>query len=95
VTKIETRPNGIVATVENDKSTLQTIEAERMISAIGIAGNVENLGLENLGVKNDHGIISTDGVGRANVPGLYAIGDAAGPPMLAHKASHTRGRNFR
>jgi dihydrolipoamide dehydrogenase len=88
VTKIETRPNGIVATVENDKSTLQTIEAERMISAIGITGNVENLGLENLGVKIDHGIISTDGVGRTNVPGLYAIGDAAGPPMLAHKASH-------
>ncbi len=88
VTKIEKRPNGIVATVENDKGTLQTIEAERMISAIGVTGNVENLGLENLGVKLDHGIISTDGVGRTNVPGLYAIGDVAGPPMLAHKAEH-------
>jgi dihydrolipoamide dehydrogenase len=88
VAKVEKRPNGMVATVKSDKSTLQTFEAERMISAIGVTGNVENLGLENLGVKLDHGIISADGVGRTNVPGLYAIGDVAGPPMLAHKAEH-------
>ena len=59
-----------------------------MISAVGVVGNVENLGLEALGVKIERGIIVTDGRGRTNVPGLYAIGDVAGPPMLAHKAEH-------
>src|SRR5439155_8137675 len=66
----------------------RALEAERMISAVGVTGNVENLGLEALGVGIEHGIITTDGVGRTNVPGLYAIGDVAGPPMLAHKAEH-------
>ena len=59
-----------------------------MISAVGVVGNVENLGLEALGVKIDRGTIVTDGLGRTNVPGIYAIGDVAGPPMLAHKAEH-------
>jgi dihydrolipoamide dehydrogenase len=53
-----------------------------------VQGNVENLGLEALGVKTDRGIVVTDGYGRTNVPGVYAIGDVAGPPMLAHKAEH-------
>jgi dihydrolipoamide dehydrogenase len=53
-----------------------------------VVGNVENLGLEALGVKAERGVIVTDGVGRTNVPGIYAIGDVAGPPMLAHKAEH-------
>jgi dihydrolipoamide dehydrogenase len=59
-----------------------------MISAVGVVGNVENLGLEKLGVKVERGTIVTDGFGRTNVPGIYAIGDVAGPPMLAHKAEH-------
>ena len=59
-----------------------------MISAVGVTGNVEGLGLEALGVAIDRGIIKTDGVGRTNVQGIYAIGDVAGPPMLAHKAEH-------
>ena len=59
-----------------------------MISAVGVVGNIENLGLEKLGVKIDRGTIVTDGLGRTNVPGIYAIGDVAGPPMLAHKAEH-------
>ena len=59
-----------------------------MISAVGVVGNIENLGLEALGVKTDRGIVVTDGVGRTNVKGIYAIGDVAGPPMLAHKAEH-------
>ena len=59
-----------------------------MISAVGVTGNVENLGLEALGVKVEHGMIATDGRGRTNVSGLFAIGDVAGPPMLAHKAEH-------
>ena len=59
-----------------------------MISAVGVQGNIENLGLEALGVKTDRGFIAIDGYGRTNVPGIYAIGDVAGPPMLAHKAEH-------
>jgi len=55
---------------------------------VGVMGNIENLGLEKLGVKTDRGTVITDGLGRTNVPGVYAIGDVAGPPMLAHKAEH-------
>ena len=66
----------------------QQLEAERAIVAIGISGNVENLGLEALGVKLDRGHVVTDANCKTNVAGLYAIGDVAGPPWLAHKASH-------
>jgi dihydrolipoamide dehydrogenase len=66
----------------------ETLEAEVAIVAVGIAGNVENLGLEGLGVKLDRGHVVTDSHGATNVAGLYAIGDVAGPPWLAHKASH-------
>jgi dihydrolipoamide dehydrogenase len=59
-----------------------------MISAVGVQGNIENLGLETLGVKTDRGCVVVDGYGKTNVPGIYAIGDVAGPPMLAHKAEH-------
>ena len=87
VTKVEKQQDGIAATLEDTTGT-RVLEAERMISAVGVAGNVENLGLEALGVKIERGIIATDGRGRTNIPGLYAIGDVAGPPMLAHKAEH-------
>jgi dihydrolipoamide dehydrogenase len=66
----------------------ETLEAEAAIVAVGIAGNVENLGLEALGVKIDRGHVVVDGHAATNVAGLYAIGDVAGPPWLAHKASH-------
>jgi dihydrolipoamide dehydrogenase len=87
VTKVEKGANSVTATVEDGKGT-QTITAERMISAVGVVGNVENLGLEKLGVKMERGVVVTDGLGRTNVPGIYAIGDVACPPMLAHKAEH-------
>ncbi|MGO4571695.1 dihydrolipoyl dehydrogenase [Microvirga sp. 2TAF3] len=87
VAKVEKGANSVTATIDDGKGT-QTVTAERMISAVGVVGNVENLGLEKLGVKMDRGIIVTDGLGRTNVPGIYAIGDVAGPPMLAHKAEH-------
>jgi dihydrolipoamide dehydrogenase len=67
---------------------VQKITADRMISAVGVQGNIEGLGLEALGVKTDRGCIVIDGYGKTNVPGIYAIGDVAGPPMLAHKAEH-------
>jgi dihydrolipoamide dehydrogenase len=59
-----------------------------VIVAVGIVPNSENIGLEALGVKTERGHIVTDGYGRTNVDGIYAIGDVTGPPWLAHKASH-------
>jgi dihydrolipoamide dehydrogenase len=88
VTKVEKGANSVTAHIEDDKGAKQTLTAERMISAVGVVGNIENLGLEALGIKTDRGCIVTDGYGRTNVPGIYAIGDVAGPPMLAHKAEH-------
>ena len=79
----------IVATIERgDRS--EEISAEKIIVAVGVQGNIESLGLERLGVGIERGCIATDGFGRTNVAGLYAIGDVAGPPMLAHKAEHER-----
>jgi dihydrolipoamide dehydrogenase len=66
----------------------QTLKADKVILAIGIVGNVENLGLEAVGVKVEKTHIVTDGFGKTGVPGLYAIGDVCGPPWLAHKAMH-------
>jgi len=88
VTKVEKGANSVKATLEDEKGAKQTLTAERLISAVGVVGNVEGLGLEALGVGFDRGTIKTDGLGRTNVAGIYAIGDVAGPPMLAHKAEH-------
>jgi len=78
---------GIAVQLETGGKT-DTLQAERAIIAVGIDGNVENMGLEALGVKLDRGHVVTDRNGATNVPGLYAIGDVAGTPWLAHKASH-------
>ncbi|SNT71564.1 dihydrolipoamide dehydrogenase [Paracoccus seriniphilus] len=67
---------------------IQTAEFDTVISAVGIVGNVENLGIEELGVKIDRTHVITDEYCRTGVDGLYAIGDVAGAPWLAHKASH-------
>ena len=88
VTKVEKGKDAITAHVEKKDGTVEKITADRMISAVGVQGNVENLGLEALGVKIDRGTIAIDGYCRTSVPGVYAIGDVAGPPMLAHKAEH-------
>jgi dihydrolipoamide dehydrogenase len=88
VTKLEKKQDSVAASIEDSKGAIQTIEAERVISAVGVVGNIENLGLEALSVKTDRGMVVADGFGRTNVPGLYAIGDVAGPPLLAHKAEH-------
>ncbi|HEX3217673.1 MAG TPA: dihydrolipoyl dehydrogenase, partial [Aestuariivirgaceae bacterium] len=79
---------GVRAEIKPAKGDAVTIEFERVISAVGCTGNVEGLGLEALGVAIEKGMIKVDGLGRTNVQGLYAIGDVAGPPMLAHKAEH-------
>src|SRR5499426_3578768 len=88
LTQLAKGGDGVTASVEDGKGGTQQIRAERAISAVGVVGNIENLGLEKLGVKTSRGTIETDGYGRTNVPGIYAIGDVAGPPMLAHKAEH-------
>src|SRR5438093_5548331 len=79
--------NAVTATIEQGGSK-SDLTVDRVISAVGVVGNIENLGLEALNVKTDKGCIVIDGYGRTNVPGVYAIGDVAGPPMLAHKAEH-------
>ncbi|WP_425082992.1 dihydrolipoyl dehydrogenase [Ruegeria profundi] len=70
------------------KGKVEKHEFDTVISAVGIVGNVENLGLEALGVKIDRTHVVTDEFCRTGVDGLYAIGDIAGAPWLAHKASH-------
>jgi dihydrolipoamide dehydrogenase len=66
----------------------QTMQADVILTAAGIVGNVEDLGLEGTAIKVEKSHIVTDGFGRTGEPGVYAIGDVAGPPWLAHKASH-------
>src|SRR5436190_8042931 len=88
VTKLEKKNDSVVAMLDDGKGKTQNVEVDRVISAVGVVGNIENLGLEKLGVKADRGCVVIDGYGKTNVPGIYAIGDVAGPPMLAHKAEH-------
>src|SRR5437764_327556 len=88
VTKLDRKADSVTATMDDGKGGTQQMTVDRVISAVGVTGNIENLGLEKLGVKTDRGTIVIDGMCRTNVPGVYAIGDVAGPPMLAHKAEH-------
>ena len=88
VSKVEKAANAVTAHIETKDGKTEKITADRLISAVGVQGNIENLGLEALGVKTDRGCIVIDEYCRTNVAGLYAIGDVAGPPMLAHKAEH-------
>lgn len=67
---------------------VREMKVDRVISAVGVIGNVEDLGLETTSVRVEGGVIETDGLCRTAEPGVYAIGDVAGPPMLAHKAQH-------
>ena len=87
VTKLDRGNGKVVAHLEAGGKT-ETAEFDTVISAVGIVGNVENLGLESLGVKIDRTHVVVDEYCRTGVPGLWAIGDIAGGPWLAHKASH-------
>ncbi len=88
VTKLDKKKDTVVCTVEDKKGKTQNIEVDRVIVAIGITGNVENIGLEENGIKVDRGHIVADAWGHTGVKGVHAIGDLTGPPWLAHKASH-------
>ncbi|MBE2276226.1 MAG: dihydrolipoyl dehydrogenase [Rhodobacteraceae bacterium] len=88
VKKLDRKPGtGVTAHIERD-GKVETQDFDTVISAVGIVGNVEDLGLEALGVKIDRTHVVTDEFCRTGVAGLYAIGDVAGAPWLAHKASH-------
>ncbi|PSQ66006.1 MAG: dihydrolipoyl dehydrogenase, partial [Bacteroidetes bacterium QH_2_64_74] len=73
--------------VETDDGT-EHIECDQVLSAVGVVGNVEDLGLDEVGVETDGNDIVVDDFYRTNVDGVYAIGDVSGAPWLAHKASH-------
>ena len=87
VTKVSKAGQGVQVAVEVGGKA-ETLEGEVCISAVGIMANTDGIGLEALGVEMDRGHIRTDAHCQTNVKGLYAIGDCAGAPWLAHKASH-------
>jgi dihydrolipoamide dehydrogenase len=87
VKSVEKGKNDVTVTIEaGGKAEKYTVD--KVISAVGIVGNTENLGLEGTKVKVERTHVVVDGFGRTGEPGIYAIGDLAGPPWLAHKASH-------
>ncbi len=88
IAKVDKTATGIVAHVELKDGNKVDVAGDRLISAVGVQCNTENIGLEKVGVKVERGAIVVDDHGRTNVPGVWAIGDVAGPPMLAHKAEH-------
>lgn len=87
VTSVKKAGKGVQVEIEAGGKP-ETLEAEICISAVGITANTDGIGLEALGVNMDRGHITIDGHCATNVKGLYAIGDCAGAPWLAHKASH-------
>jgi dihydrolipoamide dehydrogenase len=88
VTNLDKKADSVTASIDDGRGGTQSLTVDRIISAVGVVGNIEGLGLEKLGVKTERGTIVIDEVCRTNVPSVYAIGDVAGPPMLAHKAEH-------
>ena len=87
VTKLDKKSDSVTATIEEGGKS-QQITVDRVIAAVGVVGNIENIGLEKLGVKIERGVVKVDDFNKTNIPGIYAIGDVCGPPMLAHKAEH-------
>ena len=79
---------GAVTAIVEQAGKTQEITVETIISAVGIVGNVEGIGLEGTKVKVERTHVVTDGYGATGEPGVHAIGDLTGPPWLAHKASH-------
>jgi len=79
--------DGVEVVVETKTGEVKTLKADLALNAVGVQGNIENLGLEKLGVAMDRGFIKVDKFQQTNVKGIYAIGDVNGPPWLAHVAS--------
>lgn len=87
VTKVDTTGEKCICTIDTKKGE-KVVEADIVLSAVGVQTNLEDLGLENLGIANERGKITVDDYYHTNVPGVYAIGDIVHGPALAHKASH-------
>ena len=87
VTKVDTTGEKCICTIDTKKGE-KVVEADIVLSAVGVQTNLEDLGLENLGIASERGKITVDEYYRTNVPGVYAIGDIVHGPALAHKASH-------
>jgi len=88
VEKVEKKGKGVKVTVKTPKGS-EEIEADLVLSAVGVVGNVENLGLDKAGVEHDRGTIKIDRTTyKTTAENIYAIGDVAGAPWLAHKATH-------
>ncbi|HXZ67476.1 MAG TPA: dihydrolipoyl dehydrogenase [Alphaproteobacteria bacterium] len=88
VEKLERGKDSVTATIKGKDGKTETLTVERVISAVGIVGNTEDLGLEALGIKVDRAHVVVNQWCETGVAGIYAIGDLVGPPWLAHKASH-------
>jgi dihydrolipoamide dehydrogenase len=88
VEKLVKNENSVTATLKAKDGTTETITADRVILAVGIVGNVENIGLEEAGIKVDRTHVVVDKWCQTGVPGVWAIGDLVGAPWLAHKAMH-------
>lgn len=88
VESLDKAKDSVTATIKLSDGKTEKITTERVISAVGITGNVENLGLEELGIKVDRGHVVVDQWLETSAKGVYAIGDLVGAPWLAHKASH-------
>ena len=86
VTSVDTGGNGVKATIKTQDGEV-TLEADVLLSAVGITANIENIGLEELGIKTDKGRIIVDANQQTNVPGVYSIGDCTPHQALAHKAT--------
>ncbi len=84
---VNTKGKKVKATLTTKKGE-ETLEFDQVLSAVGVAGNVEGIGLDEVGVAYERGAITVDEYYRTNVPGIYAIGDVVGAPWLAHVASH-------
>jgi len=87
VEKVDTSGNGCKVTIKTKKGE-QVVECDIVLSAAGVVANIENIGLESMGVKTDKGKILVNEFYQTNVPGIYAIGDVIPGPALAHLASH-------
>ena len=88
VTGLKKTKSGAEATIELQGGKTDIVRVEKVISAVGITGNIEDIGLESLGIKTDRGHVVVNEWCETGVEGIYAIGDLVGPPWLAHKASH-------
>ena len=88
VLSVKADKKGTHVEIESADGKKQTLDAECVLVAIGVQANTENMGLEKLGIKMTKGFVDVDGMMQSSVPGIYAIGDVAGPPWLAHVATH-------